>query len=391
MANVADAFVQGSLAGQAVQEHQQAMEENKLRTVVLKHQIEGMKIDDQLRARDIARQNLSLMATQPGSDLPSDAVTSDQPNLPSRNLAGVVTGLIRGGQGIDQGNAAPVTASSAPTMPGSLPAPAAQAEQPGTNPITTQVRRKVTIPGVDAFNGAPAVPGLSVTPRSMEDVIRAQVMAKQMEPYNLGEGQRRFVGSDMIAQGGSKEIPVPAGGRLYDPATKTTVAVGGAPNTEFGQFQQAYAGKFGKTSFSELTPAQQAGVFPAFAKERRDPAIAALAGDRIATAKAARKDAEDLRLWSAAVSNGWKQHASDMAAWKVKAQGTMSDTPPPEPQYTPPSFDDWRAQRDAAAPTASGAPKPSAQGAPAEGTIGTIKGQPVVWKTIGGKSGWYTR
>lgn len=183
MADVVGAFLQGHQFGQAEIAHQQQLDDNKLRTQVLKHQIEGLKIDDQMRARDLAKQNLELLNNQPAADLPTDTTTTQQPNLPSRNLAGVVTGLIQGrqGMGVDSGTPPPVSSSTPPEQSSTIAAPLAQATVPGTNPVQTTTVRPVTIPGVDATNGAPGVAPVSIRPRSIEDITRATIALKRAE------------------------------------------------------------------------------------------------------------------------------------------------------------------------------------------------------------------
>lgn len=75
MADVAGAFLRGQQAGQAQLAHKQQLEENKIRLMVLKHSIDRIKLEDQLRAREISMQNAQLLHGQPEADLPQEAVT----------------------------------------------------------------------------------------------------------------------------------------------------------------------------------------------------------------------------------------------------------------------------------------------------------------------------
>lgn len=190
MADVMGAFLKGRQVAQQEQEHQQALEENKLRAMVLKHQIDGLKIEDTLRKRALQAQNLSMLQGQPEADLPTESVT--QPNLPSKSYAGSMTGLpgvvsslidARNG-----GAAGPSTVLS----------DTAQPMQPGTN-MTTR-RAGVTISGVPEWG----IPDIKPTPRSAEDIIRASIAQKMMEPFSLGPDQERIVGGQVVARGGPR-------------------------------------------------------------------------------------------------------------------------------------------------------------------------------------------
>lgn len=277
MADVMSAFLQGHAAGQNESLHQQQLDENKLRTMVLKHQMDALKIEDQLRARELAKSNLELTQGQPAADIPSDTTTTAQPNLPSTGLAGVVSGLIRGRNGFNVSPGGPdVTPEPAPApeaaAPAFTPAPAAQDTTPGTNDVTTRLARAIQIPGVPGLG----VDGVSVRPKSAEDLVQAHIAAAMrdaaLKPEKVGPGERVIVNGKTIAEGGQKLMGVPAGG-LADASTGSVVTPGAGSTSEFGQFQQAYAEGLGAKSFKELTPAQKNGVFTAFTKAKQDPAM----------------------------------------------------------------------------------------------------------------------
>lgn len=215
--SVMEGFLRGVQAGQAQQQHQQALEDNKLRALVLKHEIDRLKIDDQIRTRELARQNLEFLHGQPAADIPSDDVTSPQPNLPSKSLAGMVSGL-------QAGASSAMTGGPAAENPGTIAAPDAQATAPATHDVTRRVARAIDIPGVPALN----VPGVSVRPRSMEDVIQAQIASKMAEPYTLNPGGVRMIGGTKIGEGGPAFHSVGAGGlAATTPDGETKVVVPG--------------------------------------------------------------------------------------------------------------------------------------------------------------------
>jgi hypothetical protein len=87
MADVVDAFLRGHQAGQSEREHNDALEDNKLRRLVLKHQMDQMKIEDQLRQRAIALENVKLQEGTPEADL--TPATTQGGVLPSTPVPGV--------------------------------------------------------------------------------------------------------------------------------------------------------------------------------------------------------------------------------------------------------------------------------------------------------------
>lgn len=211
MADVADAFIRGKQAGEASVAHQDALAQNKLRTMILKHQIEGIKIDTELRTRELARQNLELLQGQPEADLPTE--TFEQPNLPSRSQAGAMTGLPDVVSSLVQqrmGGAGPQT----------LAAPGAQETALGTNQASRV--KPVQIPGVPSLG----VEGVSVRPRSLEDLTHASIMAKLLEPYTLNRGDIRVAGGRVVARGmaPAPTRPLVVNGRVLDAETGDTLA-----------------------------------------------------------------------------------------------------------------------------------------------------------------------
>src|ERR1041385_403862 len=190
MADVVSAFLSGRQAALAEQAHKDALEQNKLRAMVLKHQMDALKIEDQLRTRDLARQNFELLHGQPAADLPSETVTQPQ-QIPARQgLAGLIPGLP---------SESPNGVPAAPTPP--TAGPMATPEQFTT---TGSRPRMFDIPGVPGLN----VPGVSVRPQSLEDLtqraILAQLQKAAFTPQRVGEGQKVVLNGQTIAEGGPR-------------------------------------------------------------------------------------------------------------------------------------------------------------------------------------------
>lgn len=238
MADVVDAFLRGHQAGQSEREHNDALEDNKLRRLVLKHQMDQMKIEDQLRQRAIALENVKLQEGTPEADL-----------TPATTQGGVL-----------------------PSTP--VPGVPAAAQQP-TRMAATQ------IPGVSSPELGINVPGVSVRPRTLEELTRAAIAAEMGKPYTLAEGGTRMIGGTVIGRGTPKLQDVGPGHTLLRPGENgapPTVVAKGAPvnDNEFTVFTKAYAGMLGANDFADLNPAQRAAVIPAYTKAKQDPALMAL-------------------------------------------------------------------------------------------------------------------
>src|SRR5262249_30645432 len=129
MADIAGNFIRGRQFAQAEAEHQQALEDSKLRQQVLKHQIDQLKIEDQLRARSIQAQQLQMMQGTPESEMPQEPV--QQQNLPSRSFAGSQTGL----PGLVSGMVRDNMGGGDQAGPTSTVSPNAQSPELGTNSV----------------------------------------------------------------------------------------------------------------------------------------------------------------------------------------------------------------------------------------------------------------
>lgn len=178
MADVAARFISGVQAGQAELAHQQALADNKLRSLLLKHEIDRMKIEDQLRTREIQMQNLKLLEGQPEADLPGE---TNLGTLPRQQTGGLQPGFMTGMPGEPD--------QPQPQM-ASVGAPAAQAEQP--------IKRisPVQIAGVPEMGISP----VSIRPRSLEELVAQSILQKLNEPYNLPAGAARYVGGRKVAE-----------------------------------------------------------------------------------------------------------------------------------------------------------------------------------------------
>lgn len=244
MPNVAESFLRGISAGNAQKAHQEQLEENKLRMQVLKHQIDGLKIQDQVRARELALAHKQMLDGLPAEQLPSENVASQQSIPAQRGLPDIVMqmGVERmGGQGAAPGFATP--------------------EAPEQFTTTQRMPQAVTIPGIDAFG----IPGISVRPQSMEELLRAKMVEKFNEPFTLGPDQARFVGGEEVARGPKRTMAPTAPTRYSlaleaaggDPAKALELTRGSEGGANVGSFEDyvlRYAQAKGKKP-EQLTPA----------------------------------------------------------------------------------------------------------------------------------------
>lgn len=146
MADIFEAFSRGIAAGQGVKAHQEAQEENKLRKAILKHQMDALKLEDQLRERDIALQNFQFMQGTPQADVPNA-----DPGVPIAPAGALGAGV------------------SLPEAPRQM-AP-------------------VQIPGVNVPELGINQPGVSRRPQTAEEAARAQLLEKLSQPMKLAAGE----------------------------------------------------------------------------------------------------------------------------------------------------------------------------------------------------------
>lgn len=232
----AENFIAGHQAGQQrkaqEQAFQDAQEERGIRKMMLDLQLRHDKLTEAVQARELAKSNLDLQQGQPFADL-AQPITDGQTN----------------GQ-FD---------TSTPTSAGTVP--------------QQMAIRPVSVPGVAELG----IPGVSVKPRSMEELVAAQTAAKlrdvMLTPQKVGEGESVTIpalGSQPIAQGGPK------------------------PKDPWQTFTASYPTSLGKpagTTYDQLTPQEQLQGFQKFHEINQDPEMRAAAlALRAATAAAKNPD-----------------------------------------------------------------------------------------------------
>lgn len=312
MADVMSAWLRGQKAAQAEQQHEQEMEHSKLRQQILKHGIEGLKIEDQIRARTLREENARMMQGQPAADLPSEPVTTQEPNLPSQSNAGVqnlpdvVSNMVRQRMGVG-------------SVPGGVrsfePAPLAQSVDPGTHPETTMRPSMMDIPGVEGLG----VPGIKIRPQSAEEIVRRAIAAREAEGVTLNPGQTRTVGGKVVARGDTKHLILPADATAFDPDNPTEPIAKGAPKR-----------------FAPPRP-------PA-----RDTSAAALTQDQRAWDRDFREYADAKRT----AAKAHEQAVKAVTAANVNL-GSKAQLPVP-PAFTFPEFGAWRQEKKGKAGTPNG-------------------------------------
>lgn len=349
MADVASAFIRGHQAGQAASAHEQATAENKIRTMILKHEMDRMKVDDAVREYSLKHAaqeaGFSALQGQPEAAIPGVQVGQRLPDTAaggaSTGLRDIVSSLVQGPQPGDAGPANP----EPPT--GGL-ADLVKAMQPGQ--ATPSAGRKVFTPV--QFSGLPAAVGggtaaYTRTPQSKEELDRAAIALRRAEqPSQIVGPEQSLVGTNPDT--GAKEVQ-------YTNTAARPVA------GEYGQFQQAYAESLGAKSFKDLTPAQKLAAMPAYARSKLDPQVqASIQAGRDATQahlrflerdagnrEADRKDAATLtgqrRLYDDYQHTYAQQHADAMKAWSEKNKTAMPGEEPAQPEYAPDDFETWSA------------------------------------------------
>lgn len=184
----AESFIQGALAGQQVREarrrQQQEQEDRKIEQQLLQHRIRELKIQDQLRARQLALEDVKLLEGQSEADL---AASAFEP--------GSIGGRVE--------SAGPTAGTTEPTLPG-------QVESLGG--LLPTLMRAVQVPGVSELGR----PGLAVRPRSLEQLRALQVAQKRAEEaerlFPVGPGTTVVRGTgEVVARGAprpERQVPV---------------------------------------------------------------------------------------------------------------------------------------------------------------------------------------
>lgn len=167
MSGFSENFFAGLQAGQQRKKTEQdfadAQEERGIQKMLLDLQMRKHKIDEAIQKRELAKGNVDLMQGQPFANLSRPVNEGESGGY---DLANVTPE-----QGIPQ----------------------------------QRVIDPVNIPGVEELG----VPGVSVKPRSMEEIVGAQTQAKfrdlMLTPQKVGPGEKVMVGGQTLAEGGPKE------------------------------------------------------------------------------------------------------------------------------------------------------------------------------------------
>jgi hypothetical protein len=206
MADIAGAIARGLAVGQSIKAHREASEQNKLETQLLKHRIDALKIDDALREYDVKKQHAQMQ------------FESEQ-------------GTPQGAYGYSPG----VPVAPPDTMPGvTMPGPTAGVAERGA-PLNPPVVQEPALP--DVVGGG--APGFARQPLNLEQQIaqrNIEARAKAFhEPYNVGVGQERRFGPDLVGQGMTPLITVRPDTTIEErgaPGQPATVIATGAAKPE---------------------------------------------------------------------------------------------------------------------------------------------------------------
>jgi hypothetical protein len=196
MADVFEAFAHGQLVGSTVTAHQQQLEENKLRAMVLKHHLQALKVDDALRNRDIALQHEQLLEGTPESEIqPEPGVNTAPPEVL--------------GPGV-------------------------------TLPEAPKRLAPVQIPGVSVPEAGINVPGFALRPRTLEELIQAQSAAKLREvaltPQKTAPGDARDGQRAPSRKARAKLQSVGAGGLANSERRRKSIVTGPRRAAERGRW-----------------------------------------------------------------------------------------------------------------------------------------------------------
>lgn len=241
MANVTEAYLRGHQIAQAELEHNDALEQNKLHAMVLRHQLSALKLEDALRTRDIALKQAELMGQIPAGQQPQEPNPSFDNRLPGTSFGGAMTapGSVSAMTGAGQ---------APPQAPATVLSPQPAMPSPTQNAATS-------IPAVNLPDQGVSLPAMLLR-RSLEDTMAQQTAAQAGQPFTLtakpGEVSTRYVGGKPIAS-----------------------ATGGPEKTnEWDAWMQSYPGTIGKPNWAALSPQEKGEAFKAFsnAKETQDTA-----------------------------------------------------------------------------------------------------------------------
>lgn len=150
MADFTELFLQGVQAGQQARQRKQQevheAEDRSVRKMLLDLELKKLKVEEKVRARELAKENLSLLQGQPAANLPADITQT--PELPASMAQTALSG-------------------------GPLPQPA---------PIP---RAPVTIPGIEELG----IGSVEARPQSLEEILHAARVKALSTPTKLSSGE----------------------------------------------------------------------------------------------------------------------------------------------------------------------------------------------------------
>jgi hypothetical protein len=313
-----ESFLRGRAAAQAEVEQEQQREERTMRQLVLKHEIDRLKLHDKLEEFQLktaaSGAQFDAMQGQPASKFATTI-----PQAPSGSLA----------PGVGMPNAA--SPEVVPTGP-----------------------KPVTFPGLPSEVGGGS-PSYTRTPQTLQEIVQAQIASELAKPYTLNPGDTRYVGGEVVGRGGPKLMGVPVGGLADEGTGKIVVPGPGRPKRG-----QSIAGTLnGKGAFAVFDPDTEKytiGGVDVTGKFQPRPLASG-------TGQADKDRAFLFRKYTADVAAKTRQHAEAMRLYLKKletAYGGKDEAGNPigdPPEYVPQTFDEYEAEQPptGTAPTAKGA------------------------------------
>jgi hypothetical protein len=332
MADVVNAFLGGRQAALQEQAHAQQLKDNKLRAQVLKHEIDRMKIDDQLLARQVAIDNFKILHGQPAADLPQEQSQITPENVSPHDLQGVLATLFGKRTSDVSPHAAPGPVDQGPG-----------ASRPQVGSFTRSRPVSVPVPGIDAFNGAPAVPGVSLRPETAEaisdkqriaDILKARFTVHKPGDVIPGIESEPPAGPEYKAVGAGGMAAVGPGGvrQVIGPAARPVrpaVVRPAVVRRENGGYDVV-----------DMTPGPTQGKtiksIPGAPKAPKAPTPALANAEEQRQWQRARAEFEDFYKEAA------RNHADEVTQWnKQYAVPVPGITPPPEPKFDAPKWEDF--------------------------------------------------
>jgi hypothetical protein len=358
VADVFGAFQQGAQLADAESAHAQQLQENKLRTMVLRHELDRMKTEDALREYEIKQRHAELQfgaqQGQPAASFPPKPTTI--PTAPSGSVA----------PGVD------------------LP----QASGVGPEVVPTRGPQPVQFPGLPQELGGGE--GYSRTPNTLEELVaerkRAELEKAMYTKFDTGQVMPAL---GPTPPAGPKLQGVPIGGLADNAGNIVVPGPGRAP-------QRPIVAPDGTIRDAANPSKVLARTGPPQARAE-NPGVAADRAARMAERQAQLIETELRKQHSETVANGWKTHNEAFKKWNDPTY--QLDHPGEEaPAYQPPSFEEWLntpegqqattgatkrlipSTKGSAGAGAAGGATPKA--APKEGQVAPVPGHPGAEQTF---------